>query len=210
MPLQGAGRFQGFSTFKSGIPLSVIGNDYNSYGGNPRPDVTGDPHIGKRSLNECSILRHFPMLRTKPRTAPRYISNLRAPGTEHFDLAIYKNWKLPREMQMQFRAEMYNAFNHPNFYAPNTSYPGCDPNAVVNCPFRIWVKSQARSQAAKYRWQGSSTGNKRLTIQCHLQPAESEINPFEGVDLTLVDRFFGVLAAQFVDFTSYSQRNGVN
>jgi hypothetical protein len=73
------------------------------------------------------------------------------------------------------------------------------------------VKSQARSQAAKYRWQGSSTGNKRLTIQCHLQPAESEINPFEGVDLTLVDRFFGRLGRPICPISpSYSQRNGVN
>jgi len=131
----GGWEVSGISTFKSGIPLSVIGNDYNSYGGNPRPDVTGDPHIGKRSLNEWFNTAAFSYAAYETfGTAPRYISNLRAPRYTNFDLAIYKNWKLPREMQMQFRAEMYNAFNHPNFYAPNTSYPGCDPNAVVNCP----------------------------------------------------------------------------
>jgi hypothetical protein len=49
----------------------------------------------------------------------RYISNLRAPGYQNWDLSIQKYWKFGEIARLQFRAEMYNAFNRANFYAPN-------------------------------------------------------------------------------------------
>ena len=36
-------------------------------------------------------------------------------------------------MRLQFRAELYNTLNHPQFYTPNTGYRGCDPNADTIC-----------------------------------------------------------------------------
>ncbi|HWB97062.1 MAG TPA: hypothetical protein VG672_10180, partial [Bryobacteraceae bacterium] len=45
----------------------------------------------------------------------------RAPGLNQLDLGIFKNFALPREgMQLQFRAEFFNALNHTNFSAPNS------------------------------------------------------------------------------------------
>ena len=35
----GGWELSGIATFKDGIPLSVFGNQWNSYGGDPRPDV---------------------------------------------------------------------------------------------------------------------------------------------------------------------------
>jgi hypothetical protein len=52
-------------------------------------------------------------------SAPRYISTLRAPGYQNWDLALQKYWYFGDATRLQFRAEMYNAFNHTNFYAPN-------------------------------------------------------------------------------------------
>jgi hypothetical protein len=41
----------------------------------------------------------------------------RAPGTYYQNTALLKNFPLSREgMQLQFRAEFYNLFNHPNLY----------------------------------------------------------------------------------------------
>ena len=41
----------------------------------------------------------------------------RAPGTYYQNTALMKNFPLPREgMKLQFRAEFYNLFNHPNLY----------------------------------------------------------------------------------------------
>ncbi len=49
----------------------------------------------------------------------RYISTLRAPGYQNWDLSIQKYWRFSDIARLQFRAEMYNAFNRANFYAPN-------------------------------------------------------------------------------------------
>lgn len=60
--------------------------------------------------------------------AARYISTLRSPGYHNWDLAIQKYWHFSDAMRLQFRAEMFNAFNHPQLYAPN-QYLG---NRVTN------------------------------------------------------------------------------
>ncbi|HEX3323431.1 MAG TPA: TonB-dependent receptor [Terriglobales bacterium] len=50
-------------------------------------------------------------------------NTFRTPGYWNFDAGILKNFKLPREgMGIQFRAELFNVFNHSNLYAdPNTN-----------------------------------------------------------------------------------------
>ena len=41
--------------------------------------------------------------------------SIRGPGSTNFDLSIVKNWRIQDRYSLQFRAEMFNAFNHPNF-----------------------------------------------------------------------------------------------
>ncbi len=48
----GGWELSGIATFKSGIPISITGNDIATFGGNPRPDVIGDVHASHRSINE--------------------------------------------------------------------------------------------------------------------------------------------------------------
>ena len=130
----GGWEVSGIVTNKSGTPIAVNGNNWNSYGGNPRPDVIGDPHVSHRGINEWfntgaftyASYGHFG-------TAPRFFSRLRSQSYNNVDLAIMKNWPLHEAMRVQFRAEMFNAFNHPVFFAPNGSYSGCDPNASSTC-----------------------------------------------------------------------------
>ncbi len=45
----------------------------------------------------------------------------RAPGTANFDTGIMKNFVLRERFRIQFRAEMFNAFNHTNFGIPGTA-----------------------------------------------------------------------------------------
>jgi len=40
----------------------------------------------------------------------------RMPGVWHFDLGVYKDFKLTERFGLQFRTEMFNVFNHSNFY----------------------------------------------------------------------------------------------
>jgi hypothetical protein len=130
----GGWEVSGISTFKDGFPLSVNGSNITSYGGTPRPDVVGNVHVAHPNIKEWFNTGAFAYAPYGTfGTAPRYFSTLRAPGYQNWDLSLMKNWHLPREMRLQFRAEMYNAFNHPQFYAPNEAYAGCDPNASAAC-----------------------------------------------------------------------------
>jgi hypothetical protein len=46
------------------------------------------------------------------------IGNLRGPDLVDFDFALQKNFKIHESQQLQFRAELFNLFNHPNFGLP--------------------------------------------------------------------------------------------
>ena len=122
------------ATFKSGLPLSISGANYNSYGGNPRPDVVGDVHVSNQNIHEWFNTGAFAYASYGTfGTAPRYFSYLRGPHYQNWDTALMKNWQITEAMRIQFRAELYNTFNHAQFYTPNTGYSGCDPNAESSC-----------------------------------------------------------------------------
>ena len=46
---------------------------------------------------------------------------LRGPGTENWDLSFFKNFPIREPFRLQFRMEMYNAFNHTQFSAFDTT-----------------------------------------------------------------------------------------
>jgi hypothetical protein len=131
----GGWQISGVVTSRSGPPIHVSGNNWNSYGGDPRPDVIGATSIGNRSINEWFNTGAFKYAGYGDfGNAPRYFSNILSPGYNNFDTGIMKNWAFRESMRVQFRAEMFNTFNHPNFFTPNGSYSGCDPNSSSNCP----------------------------------------------------------------------------
>ena len=125
------------ATFKSGIPLSISGADIASYGGNPRPDVVGDVHVAHPNIHEWFNTGAFAYAPYGTfGTAPRFFSYLRGPNYQNWDTSLMKNWQFTESMRLQFRAELFNTFNHPQFYAPENggaSYTGCDPNAQASC-----------------------------------------------------------------------------
>jgi hypothetical protein len=107
------------ATFKQGIPIGVSDADIASYCGNPRPDVVGDVHVAHPNIHEWFNTGAFAYA---PHgafgTAPRFFSYLRGPGYQNWDTSIMKNWYFSESMRLQFRAEMFNTFNHAQFYAP--------------------------------------------------------------------------------------------
>jgi len=55
------------------------------------------------------------------------LPNLRTPGIEVANLSLFKEFSLARireSMRAEFRAEAFNALNHPGFCAPNTTVNG--------------------------------------------------------------------------------------
>lgn len=112
----------GYFTGQSGAPFTVnISSDQANIGSGPaqRPNVIGDPNNGPKTPNEWfnTSLFSLPSLYTFG-SFPR--NGLIGPGLEEFDLSLQKEipfaWEATR---LQFRAEAYNLFNHPNFNIPN-------------------------------------------------------------------------------------------
>jgi hypothetical protein len=119
----GGWQVSGISTFKQGFPLSIApaNNTLNPYGGNRRPDIVADVHVAHPTIDKWFNTAAFkdPADPFAFGNSPRYISTLRAPGYQNWDLAVQKYWNFGELTRLQFRAEMYNAFNQANFYAPN-------------------------------------------------------------------------------------------
>ena len=133
----GGWELSGIATFKGGLPLGFLGNDIASYGGDPRPDVTGKVKLAHPTIHEWFNTGAFKYADFGTfGNAPRYFSDVRGPHFQNWDTTLEKNWKFRDTMRAQFRFETYNTFNHPNFYAPGagqTQYQGCDPNASSSC-----------------------------------------------------------------------------
>jgi hypothetical protein len=54
------------------------------------------------------------------RTLPLRFNGVRGPNQDKWDFAILKSFRMTERFETQFRAEAFNAMNHPNLYDPNT------------------------------------------------------------------------------------------
>jgi hypothetical protein len=104
--------------------FQTVGNLAEWRGGEAfRPNVTGDPLAPEGQRNVDNYFdKNAVALPTDPShpfgNAGRDI--VRATAMNQLDLGIFKNFRMPKEgMRLQFRSEMYNAFNHTNFTAAN-------------------------------------------------------------------------------------------
>ncbi|HTC93754.1 MAG TPA: hypothetical protein VK699_09905, partial [Terriglobales bacterium] len=53
--------------------------------------------------------------------SPRNLSDLRSPRYFDWDTGIQKEYYFTEQKRLQFRFEMFNTLNHPNFFAPDTN-----------------------------------------------------------------------------------------
>ncbi len=118
----------GVASFVSGAPitagftqvsaLDITGTSAIS----ARIDVTGNPVLPR---SERTFDRNFDTsVFALPKqgtigTAARYI--MRGPGIDNWDAAISKSFAVREPFRLQFRAEFYNAFNHSQFSALDTT-----------------------------------------------------------------------------------------
>ena len=112
----------GIATFKGGFPLRIFGPDLNSFGTGQNVNVVGNYHVSNQSINQWfnpAAFQQAPQWTLG--NAPRFFSDLRSPGYNNWDMSIQKYFTITERMRLQFRLDMFNAFNHPNFYAPNTT-----------------------------------------------------------------------------------------
>jgi hypothetical protein len=134
----GAWSVSGIWSVQSGRPFTVNrSTDQSGTGTSPlyqadRPDLVADPFVAgavaanpgckapdtvrtpQQWFNPCAFMAAPGRFGTEGRNA------LIGPGFRNVDLAISKEVPLGKESrQLQFRAEFFNIFNHPNFDIPN-------------------------------------------------------------------------------------------
>jgi hypothetical protein len=131
--LLGAWEVSGIYTLQSGEPFSIQGGDGNNRSAANQngdradivPNVAPNPHTGGRA----NWLNHYIAQGSFQANAPGTFGNsgrniFTAPRINSADLTFAKNWSVRERYGLQFRWEMFNAFNHTSFGEPNT-----DPTA---------------------------------------------------------------------------------
>lgn len=124
-----AGRFingfkiSGIVYIQSGNPFTVIaGADLNKDGvNNDRPDLV-DPTLLLHTYNDPNVIMPRTAFNGALTTAPRIGTlgrdTFRRDGVRNLDLALSKQFALTERFRIDFRSEMFNAFNHPQFDQP--------------------------------------------------------------------------------------------
>jgi hypothetical protein len=124
-----------FVTFQSGQPLAILMDSPRLADGNQRPNVICSQLTSGASFKEVAISSitgsGLSYLNPDcladpgdniPGNAPRFFSNLRGPGIRNLDLSLSKEFQIREGMELQIRAEMFNATNTPRFIFPNTAW----------------------------------------------------------------------------------------
>ena len=116
-------RFNGILTLQSGAPFTVnIVEDRANVGAGPaqRPNQIGDPNLpgDQRTPDRWFNTEAFSL--ADPFTFGNAKRNsVLAPGLFNVDMSFQKNWIFTTGSRLEFRWEIFNAFNRANFDVPN-------------------------------------------------------------------------------------------
>jgi hypothetical protein len=132
----------GIASLVSGSPLgvgftTVVATDITGTPSqNARTDILSNPVLPKSERTFSRFFRTeafaLPAVGTFGNSAR---SVLRGPGINNIDLAIFKNFPLREKIRLQFRAELYNAFNHTQFSTVDTTARFDAQGRQVNAQF---------------------------------------------------------------------------
>lgn len=127
--LLGGWEISGIYTLQSGEPFSIYGGNGGNNSGSLQygdradfvPGVSPDPHSGGRQ----HWLNHYLAPGSFRPNAPGTFGDsgrniFRTPRVNTADVSLDKNWQIHGDYKLQFRWDMFNAFNHTSFGEPNT------------------------------------------------------------------------------------------
>jgi hypothetical protein len=122
----GGWQVTGIHVLQSGLALTATlgGSSVLNLGGErrARPNLVGDPELSEseRTLNRWFNTDAFAAFSPAPQAFGNAgVGIMRGPGLANFDFMFAKNFSVNDRRSVQFRAELFNAFNHPNFGPPN-------------------------------------------------------------------------------------------
>jgi hypothetical protein len=118
----------GILTLQSGRPFTVAllseidnsgtGRSILGFGNNDRPNLIANPELSNPTPDRWFNTDAFAF------SAPGTFGNagrniLNGPSYQNFNAAVVKNTHFTERVNLQFRAEAFNFFNHPNFNLPD-------------------------------------------------------------------------------------------
>lgn len=118
----GGWQTSGVVTLKGGFPLRINLGGVNDFGVGQDVNIIGNYHVANKTRTQWFNGAAFVApSKWDLGNAPRYFSDLRAPGYKNIDMSIQKFFPVHESVRFQFRLDMFNTFNHPNFYKPDTN-----------------------------------------------------------------------------------------
>jgi hypothetical protein len=137
--LLGGWQISGITTAQSGEPTSIINGGFydnagvgNSVGSGSYADLVGDPHGPKPTFDQVPGIVYGPLLYNPGAyTQPTGLTfgnsgrnSLAGPGRLNFDMGVFKRFRVTESKSLEFRAEAFNVFNHPQWTGVNNSSCG--------------------------------------------------------------------------------------
>lgn len=120
----------GVTSLQSGSPISIgsRNNTTSSFGGAQRPNSTGISSVTSGSAKDriSGWINPAAFVDAPQFTfgnVGRFLPDNLGPGLQNWDISILKDFRFHERMRLQFRTEMFNAFNNVNFNNPgNTTF----------------------------------------------------------------------------------------
>jgi Carboxypeptidase regulatory-like domain len=119
----GGWQASGILSLQSGRPFTAVmsGDFSNTLNRNDRPNLIGDPNSGPKTVEQWFNRDAFQQTTTGSfGTAGRNI--ITGPGFQNLDFALSRNFSVTERFRIQFRTELFNAFNHANFNYPESTF----------------------------------------------------------------------------------------
>ena len=124
--LLGGWQLTGIHVLQSGLALTATlgGSTVLNLGGErrARPNLIGDPELpeSQRTIDRWFNTDAFAAFSPSPQAFGNAgVGIMRGPGVANFDFTLAKNFHITERRYVQFRTELFNAFNHANFGPPN-------------------------------------------------------------------------------------------
>jgi Carboxypeptidase regulatory-like domain/TonB-dependent Receptor Plug Domain len=141
-------QFSGLTSMASGAPVNVTYSVSGIGGTTLNREITGSEDIAPRVVLTCN-----PNLSRGDRNLNAFINTacfapagkgsigldsgydrLRGPGLENWDMSLFKNLAIKERAHLQLRLEAYNAFNHTEWGAFNTTITFNGAGQIINLP----------------------------------------------------------------------------
>lgn len=126
----GGWTINGISTYMSGEPFSVRSGSFTSNSGHESRAVVTDPNLRARLQEVPGIVGPVLFPNTDGFALPLPGDNgsgrniFVAPSYYNLDIGVIKVFPITERVKLQFRTEMFNALNHPNFDNPRDATVG--------------------------------------------------------------------------------------